>query len=415
MSSKLYNEQAAINHINTLAFNRHASTEGETKCLNYISQELKKENISPTIEPFEWSNTLSIVMKLFFSYLFLLILTEQILLLFPKLTWIVLILNVLFFAIIYLGGKYLFSSTQVRFIGKKKEAKNLILTIQCKDLHPKRPVIIFTAHHDTASIRYSMTMTKYLYLIEALLLLVFIILTFIISIWSLLVLFSNSQLNDTYCLIRNIILIIGTIELILILVSLGNNKSDKSIGSIDNASGVAVLLELAKLVKKEPLQKTDVIFLWCGAEERGLWGSKQFCKTHYEELINDYDMDKSYNINIDMIGAYVGLLDKIGLFKKRNLNKNLNSVLEASATQQKMTLKKEWNKIGAGSSDHLSFRAYSKKHENKEFQVTSFSSDDDVKFIHSKRDTPDKCSAEKLNDCIEICYNAIKSLDLRVE
>jgi Zn-dependent M28 family amino/carboxypeptidase len=176
-----------------------------------------------------------------------------------------------------------------------------------------------------------------------------------------------------------------------------------------------VLLELAKLVNKEPLEMTDVIFLWCGAEERGLWGSKQYCSNHYEELNQDYDLDKSYNINIDMIGAYVGLVDKFGLFKRKSLNKNLNSVLEASATQQKMILKKEWNKFGAGSSDHLSFRAYARKFGNKEFQVAFFSSNDDVKYIHSKHDTPDKCSAENLNGCIEICYNAIKSLDLRVE
>ena len=39
----------------------------------------------------------------------------------------------------------------------------------------------------------------------------------------------------------------------------------------------------------------------------------------------------------------------------------------------------------------------------------------DSKYIHSKKDIPEFCSAENLNGCIEICYNAIKSLDLRVE
>jgi len=199
------------------------------------------------------------------------------------------------------------------------------------------------------------------------------------------------------------------------LILFANKKSDKSIGSIDNASGVAILIELAKLVKKKPLNKTDVLFLWCGAEERGLWGSRQYCNKHFEELIQDYDLDKSHNINIDMVGTYIGLLDKLGLIKKKNLNDNLNDVLLASAGQQKITLKKESIKIGSGSSDHQVFRAYAKKYEKNGFQVSLFSTEDDVRYIHSKHDTPDKCSAENLNYCIEICYNAIKSLDLRVE
>ena len=414
-SSKLYDEQASINHVEALAFKRHASTEGETKCLNFIIQELKKEDINPTTETFEWANIFTIALKLIFTFLFAYFFIYQIIILFPSITWIILILNISFFVIIFFVVKFLFDSTQLRFIGKKKEAKNLILSFQCKDPIPKRPVIIFSAHHDTASQRYPMTMIKILYKYGALLILTYLILTFIVSIWSLLAVFSMAQINIIYYNFRNVTFIIGLTILILNIILLANKKYDNSIGSIDNASGVAILLELAKLVKKYPLNKTDVIFLWCGAEERGLWGSRQYCNQHFEELIHDYDLEKSYNINIDMVGTYIGLLDKLGLFKKKDLNKNLNSVLEASAIQQKIPIKKESVKIGAGSSDHQIFRAYAKKYEIKGFQVSLFSTEDDVKYIHSKQDTPEKCSAEKLNDCIEICYNAIKSLDLRVE
>ena len=414
-SSKLYDEQATINHVKALAFRRHASTKGETKCLNYIIQELKKEDIHPTSEAFEWANIFTITLKLIFTFLFAYISIYQIILLFPNITWIILILNLLFFVIVFFVVKFLFDSTQLRFIGKNKEAKNLILSFQCKDPIPKRPVIIFSAHHDTASQRYPMTMIKTFYKCGVLLILIFLILTFIVSIWSLLTIFLIAQINRIYYSFRNITFIIGLIILILNLILFANKKSDKSIGSIDNASGVAILIELAKLVKKKPLNKTDVLFLWCGAEERGLWGSRQYCNKHFEELIQDYDLDKSYNINIDMVGTYIGLLDKLGLIKKKNLNDNLNDVLLASAGQQKITLKKESIKIGSGSSDHQVFRAYAKKYEKNGFQVSLFSTEDDVRYIHSKHDTPDKCSAENLNYCIEICYNAIKSLDLRVE
>lgn len=61
------------------------------------------------------------------------------------------------------------------------------------------------------------------------------------------------------------------------------------------------------------------------------------------------------------------------------------------------------------------FQVFTKKTEKKGFQVTCFLSNKDSKYIHSKKDIPELCSAENLNGCIEICYNAIKSLDLRVE
>ncbi len=35
----------------------------------------------------------------------------------------------------------------------------------------------------------------------------------------------------------------------------------------------------------------------------------------------------------------------------------------------------------------------------------------DSKYIHSSRDTPDKCYPENLNGCIDICYTSIKSID----
>ena len=305
-----------------------------------------------------------------------------IILLFPYITWIIFLLDIIFIVFILYEIKRIFDSTRITYIGKKKEARNILTTVQCKDMHPRRPVIIFSAHHDTASLRYSMTMLKNLYRIATFTLLTFLILSFITSIWSLLAIFDLTQFDIVFFFIRNLALVIGIILLIFNAIILINKKSDKSIGAIDNASGVAVLIELAKLIKKNPLYKTDVIFLWCGAEERGLWGSKQYCNLHFEELIHNYDMEKSYNINIDMVGTYIGLLDKLGLFKKKNLNKNLNDVLLASASQQKISLKKESVKIGAGSSDHQVFRAYAKKYENSGFQVSLFSTEDDVKYIH---------------------------------
>ncbi len=413
-SLNLYDPQSAINHVKNLAFKRYAATEGETKTVNYILKELEKENINSTVELFEWTKSLSKLKNFFFFSIFIFVLLSEVILLFPIAAWLILPLDVLIIVIILLAGKYIFDFSRIIFLGKRRTSKNVLTTIQSKDTHPKKPVIIFSAHHDSVSSLFPTNMGKVLLLSGLFLLLSQIILNLILAIWSIVTIFSAITIGFVFLLIRNISLIIGIIILIDIFINLFNIKANQSVGSIDNASGVAVLIELAKLVKKQPLEKTDVLFLWAGAEEMGVWGSKQYCLKHFEELDHNYDLNKSYNINIDMVGTYIGLEEESGILKKKKLNENLNDVLKASNLQQKFPIEKIKVPFGSGS-DHVVFRSFAKKLKRKGFQVSCFSSGKDIKYIHSKKDVPELCSAEVLNSCIDICFNAIKSLDLRVE
>ncbi|MHA2183989.1 MAG: M28 family metallopeptidase [Promethearchaeota archaeon] len=410
----LYNEEAALHHVKSLAFGRQAATEGETKCINYITQELENAKIKSTKQVFEWSKTLIFLIKIIFMFIFIMVLINTVFLLYPLITWINLPLNITFLVVIYFMVKSAFDDTKITHIGKKKESKNVYTTIKARDPYPERPVIIFTAHHDSISQSYSTPLKMILYKLGAILVLSFLILSFTLSVWSLLSLFQVVSINMIYIVIRYILLIIGIILLSEIIILLGNRRRNKSVGSVDNGSGTAILIELAKLVENNPLGKTDVILFWCGAEEIGLWGSKQYCISHFEELIHDYDLEKSYNINIDMVGTYIGLINNIGIFKEKKINENLNDVLITAAKQQNIQLKKERVKIGIGNSDHKCFRSFANKYHKHKFQVAAFCSNTDTKFIHSKQDTPEKCSIHNLNGCIEICYNAIRSLDLRV-
>jgi len=377
-------------------------------------KELDKEYINCKLESFEWAKTLTKLRNLFFLLIFLIVLICEIFLLDPIITWVILPLDGLFILILLFGAKYLFDHSRILYFGKKRESKNVIATIQAKDLHPNRPVIIFSAHHDSVSSLFPTKFFMILILSGVLLLLFFIIINVILSIWSIIAIFTDISIGIVYIIIRNISLVVGIIILIELFITFFNRRTNQSIGSVDNASGVAVLLELAKLIKKNPLERTDVIFLWAGAEEMGIWGSKQYCVKHFKELEHDYDIDKSYNINVDMVGTYIGLVEETGLIKRKQLNENLNDVLKASDTHQMIPSKKSKLALGSGS-DHLAFRIFAKKAEKNGFQISCFTSKKDGKYIHSKKDIPDLCSAENLNGCIDICYNAIKSLDLRVE
>jgi hypothetical protein len=119
--------------VKALAFNRHASTEGETKCLNYITKEITKEDIDSEVEHFEWANNLTIVMKLLFILIFGFIVVNQSILLFPIIAWIIFLLDIIFIVCIVNEMKHIFNSTRITYIGKKKEATNVITTVRCKD------------------------------------------------------------------------------------------------------------------------------------------------------------------------------------------------------------------------------------------------------------------------------------------
>ncbi|MEQ8423534.1 MAG: M28 family peptidase, partial [Cyclobacteriaceae bacterium] len=67
-------------------------------------------------------------------------------------------------------------------------------------------------------------------------------------------------------------------------------------GADDNASGVAVMIQLAELLKNEEIKK-DLIFIAFSGEEEGLWGSNYFSKNPTVDLSKATAM-----INLDMVG-----------------------------------------------------------------------------------------------------------------
>ncbi len=71
-------------------------------------------------------------------------------------------------------------------------------------------------------------------------------------------------------------------------------------GSWDNATGSVTISELMHYFKEKGTRRT-MKFVWCGAEEIGLIGSREYCKAHKDELENYI-----FNINFDMTGVTIG-------------------------------------------------------------------------------------------------------------
>ena len=80
------------------------------------------------------------------------------------------------------------------------------------------------------------------------------------------------------------------------------DSTSLSQGAYDNMSGSVGLLGIAEYFTKHP-HSYGLRFVWCGSEERGLLGSKAYCRDHEEALKNVV-----LNINLDMIGCIMGKL-----------------------------------------------------------------------------------------------------------
>jgi len=193
----------------------------------------------------------------------------------------------------------------------------------------------------------------------------------------------------------------------LIFLLIYNTK--RSMGAIDNASGVSILLEMAKKLNETPLDNMNVIIIFTGAEEWGLIGAKRFCNRNRKSLLDKYDLDKSLNINFDMVGTYIGLLNKTGLFHKKVLNQTLNEIIEDTATNLGISIIKH-DQLITSKTDHKIFLKFAKKTKS-DFQVACFHSAKDVKYIHSAKDTPDKCNVQNLNNALKISLETLRKID----
>jgi len=128
-------------------------------------------------------------------------------------------------------------------------------------------------------------------------------------------------------------------------------KRTDSPGADDNGSGTALTLEMARRFKERPPENLELFFAWWGAEERGLFGSRQFVRRFHHRL----DRDKFYLVNADCVG--VGELLTVhtgqGVFRRRATDPATVERIERIAAQRGVKTIRAWESIvSGGSSDH---------------------------------------------------------------
>ena len=121
-------------------------------------------------------------------------------------------------------------------------------------------------------------------------------------------------------------------------------------GALDNASGVAGLLEIAKAFKSlESKPRRSIIFLAVTAEEQGLWGSAYYAQNPI------YPIEKTVaNINMDVINPFGRMKDIMVVGQGQS---DLEDILktEAVVLNRDVVFDNEPQKGSYFRSDHFSF------------------------------------------------------------
>lgn len=215
--------------------------------------------------------------------------------------------------------------------------------------------------------------------------------------------FYNEQisLSPIISILHWVLFIVSIVIVVCVLVSQFIINENSSSGACDNGSGCAILLSLARYFHEHPLQNTRLKFIWCTAEEWGLYGSKEYVKSHQKEIADH--RERSCIINVDMVGSELAYVAKSGFLKKKPFNEKLNTLIAETADENHIEAR-AYDTMLASNSDHAAFK-------KQKIEAAFFLSNKDTKFIHSPQDTLDKVKPEKLDDAVALLIKVIQKLD----
>ena len=310
----------AYRHVHHLAETigpRGSCTEAEKKAANYIKTELDQLNLDLKEEQFKAVTSFSWV----FGLIDLLLIIAA--LLFPTRPNRGLVLALFaFIAFILEASTFPFLSHLI----PKKSSQNLVARIPARS-KPIRKVII-TAHYDSSrsALNFSPKLVKgfrrsYLLLVGAM--------ATEVCLYALAVFTPLSPLLLWLLSLPCVLYILITFLTLLHREIVGQYTP----GANDNASGVAVLLEVAKILTRFPLITTEVTLVATGAEESGTNGALAFLRRHRPTK-------DTYVINLDNLG--IGRLTAVtaeGILGTKAASPELLSLAKSVAAEKILDLR----------------------------------------------------------------------------
>ncbi|AOR24983.1 M28 family metallopeptidase [Clostridium taeniosporum] len=168
-------------------------------------------------------------------------------------------------------------------------------------------------------------------------------------------------------------------------------------GALDNASGVATLIQIAKNLKIKSQRKPfnrDIIFAFFDGEETGLQGSKAFVKD-----IKDTYSDL-YNINIDCVGGKNS--GKISLYNKSKISDKLTAAMKETFRNNNMDFSKIYEQ-GVISDE--------RRFEQNNIPNIYIKQENIKPYIHKETDIPDSLDYAEILKIANVLSNFVEIND----
>lgn len=181
----------------------------------------------------------------------------------------------------------------------------------------------------------------------------------------------------------------------LIIVGAHYDSITDSPGASDNASGTAVLLEIAKAIKVIPNDK-EIQLVFFGAEEIGMLGSKNFV-----DEMNDNDIERTIAMfNMDMVGSADA--GNLAIF---TVDGNKNTATETISRARNALFDDQLLVDETDRSDHAAFYY-------AEIDAVLISYFPLEEWYHSPQDTIEKISKTKLLEAAQVVSKAVLELSM---
>lgn len=268
-----------------------------------------------------------------------------------------------------------------------KKATNLVASLQPGEVRGR---LVLMAHHDSKSQTLPLFMRLSLHTV---------FFVGVAGVAGLQIAFSLAGAGDWVLYLWFPTLLLG-IPLFLVLVNRSRNGSP---GAVDNASGLAILLEVARNLKREKMEGIEVVFLLTGAEEEGLAGAIRFART----MKGAYHPHSTYVVNLDGVGSPGGIvLSSRHSFPPVRTGGRLETILVKIAAEMEIPIRKIYFPISPGL-DHIpiSHKGY------RSVTLTSSDFDPATLSIHTGRDAPKNVDPAVMSDCVSLLLKLAKELD----
>nr|MDO8114652.1 M28 family peptidase [Candidatus Sigynarchaeota archaeon] len=276
-----------------LSFPRRSGSSGNERARAIITSQLQEYGYKVQSEEFTYNPVPGLVLNamihlalIFFDFSLFLILWNN----FNSVKWFQVIA-----AIAMIGILFVFMSIPLgfrqRFVHEKSSVPsrfartgfNIVADAGDIGSHESDPaIVVIGAHYDSIALLFPPKLNIFVFVMNTVGVLVVAILAIFEGFWFLATGPSNVWFRLIFALLT--LLVLGTL-----VARFFNKRSNTSNGAIDNASGCAVALLLAKECGSvQAMGFSKVRFVFFGAEEEGLWGSLFHSGAHAGEFQADY-------------------------------------------------------------------------------------------------------------------------------